>query len=74
MDVVGYDVGVVGELFIADSALAVLGDDLPVPQLSHFRVRADLPISARVMRIVDATDSPLPHLALLWDCFPAASE
>ncbi len=36
MDVVGYDVGVVGELFIADSALAVLGDDLPVPQLSHF--------------------------------------
>jgi hypothetical protein len=61
IDVVGYDVAVVGELFIADSALTVLGHNLLVHQLSHFRVRADLSISSWVVGIVDATDSHLPR-------------
>jgi hypothetical protein len=61
IDVVGDDVAVVGELFIADSALAVLGYNLLVHQLSHFRVRADLSVSSWVVGIVDATDSHLPR-------------
>ena len=61
---VGHDVGVFGELLLADSAFAVLGDDLPVQQLSHFRVRADFAVSPRVMGIVNATDSHLARLFL----------
>ncbi len=61
IDVVGYDVRVVGELFIADTAFASLGHNLLVQQLPHFRIRADLSIPSRVLGIVDATYS---HLAL----------
>jgi len=38
IDMVGHDVAIVGELFMADGALAVLGHDLVVHQLSHLRV------------------------------------
>lgn len=37
-DVVGDDVAVVGELFFADAANPVLGNDLPAEQLAHFAV------------------------------------
>ena len=73
-DVVGYDVAVVGEPFLADSALAALGQNLPVHQLPHLGVRADLPISARVLGIVDATDSQLALASFSRDRFPAAAE
>jgi hypothetical protein len=74
IDVIGYDVAVVAELFIAENALAVLGHNLLVQQLSHFRIRADLPISARVLGIVDATDSHLSLASFFWDRFSAAAE
>ena len=64
IDVVGDNVGVVGELFIADTAFAFLGHNLLIQQLSHFRIGADLPISARVLGIVNAPDSHLPHAFL----------
>ena len=71
---VGYDVAVVGELFIADCALAVLGENLLVQQLSHFRIRADLPVPSRVLGIVDAADSQLPLPRFSRDRFSAAAE
>jgi hypothetical protein len=48
-DMVGYDVAVVCELFMADGALAFLGKNLPVKKLSHFRIRAYFPLS-KLMR------------------------
>jgi hypothetical protein len=35
MNVVRYDVTVISELLLADAAFAVLGDDLPIKELSH---------------------------------------
>jgi hypothetical protein len=49
IDVVGHNVAVVRELFIADGALAFLDKNLPVKQLSHFRIRAYFPITVRVI-------------------------
>jgi hypothetical protein len=74
IDVVGYDVGVVGELFIADTAFAVLGHNLSVHQLTHLRVRADLSIPAGMMGIVNATDSQLALASFSRDRFSAAAE
>jgi hypothetical protein len=74
INVVGDDVGVIGELFMADTALAALGHNLLVHQLSHFRVRADLAIAARVIRIVDPADSQLPLASFSRDRFSAAAE
>jgi len=45
MDVVGHHVAVVGQLFIAEGAYALLGDNLPIEKFSHFAVRADFPVS-----------------------------
>lgn len=74
IDVIGHNVGVVGELFVAESTLAVLAHDLLVQQFSHFRVRTDLPISSWVVGIVDATDSKLALASFSRDRFPAAAE
>jgi hypothetical protein len=74
IDVVGHNVAVVRELFIADGAPAFLGKNLPVKQLSHFRIRAYLPITARVMGIVDPTDSQLALASFCWDRLSAAAE
>jgi hypothetical protein len=74
MDVVGHNVAVVRKLFIADGALAFLGKNLPVHQLPHFAVRADLPISAGMMGIVDAADSQLALASFFRDRFSAAAE
>ena len=71
---VRYDVAVVGELFIADTALAVLGHNLLVHELSHFRIRADLSVSPRMVGIIDATDSQLALAPHSRDRFPAAAE
>jgi len=73
-DMVGYDVAVICELFMADTALAALGQNLLIHQLPHLGVRADLPISARVLGIVDATDSKLALASFSRDRFPAAAE
>ena len=71
---VGHHVAVVGELFIAEGAYAALGDNLLVHQLSHFRVRADLAITSRVMGIVDPAYSQLALASFSRDRFPAAAE
>ena len=73
-DVVGHDVAVVGELFIEDSALAVLGHNLLVHQLLHFRVRTDLAISTWVMGIVYPADSRLALASFSRDRFSATAE
>ena len=74
IDMVGYDVGIVGELFFADRALAVLGNDFFIQELSHFRIRADLPVSSRVLEIIDSTHSHLALTLLSRDRLPAAAE
>lgn len=73
IDVVGHNVAVVRELFIADGALAFLGKNLPVKKLSHFRIRAYLPITARVMEIVNAADTHLALPLLSRDCLSATA-
>jgi hypothetical protein len=73
-DVVGYDVVVVRELFVAESTLTFLGHNLLVQQLSHLRIRADLAITAWVMGIVDAADSQLTLESFSRDRFSAAAE
>ena len=71
---VGDHVAVIGELLFADAADAVLRDDFPVEQLAHLPVRAEFPVSAGVLRIVDAPDAHLVLTSSLWDCLPATAE
>ena len=59
MDVIGHDVVVVGEGFVADGALSVLLDDLPVEQLPHLRVGTELAVPSRMMGIVDPLHAQL---------------
>ena len=74
INVVGDYVGVIGELLVAEGAYAILRSNLSVHQLTHLRVRADLTIAARVIRIVDPADSQLPLASFSRDRFPAAAE
>jgi hypothetical protein len=60
MDVIGHDVVVVGEGFLADGALSALLDDLAIEQLSHLRVGTELAVSSRVIRVFDTLHSQLP--------------
>jgi hypothetical protein len=62
---VRHDVAVVGEPLFAEGADAILRRNLSVHQLSHFPVRADLPISSRVLGIVHEADSQLPRSSAL---------
>ena len=73
-DVVRYDVAVVGEPFFAEGADAILRHNLSVHQLPHLSIGTDLPISARVLGIVNAADSQLALAPLSRDCLPAAAE
>jgi len=54
---VGDDVGIVGEVLVANRADAALLSDLAVHQVSHFGGRSQLPISPRVMRIFNSLNS-----------------
>ena len=74
IDVVLNDVAVVGKLFIADGTLTVLDHDLLVQQLPHFHIRSNLPISSRMVVIVDPADSQLALASFSRDRFPAAPE
>jgi hypothetical protein len=73
-DVVRNDVVIIRKQTVAESASTVLGDDLPVHELPHFRIGTDLPVPARVLGIVDAADSHLPPSSVLWYHFPAAAK
>jgi len=72
-DVVGDEIAVVGELLLADTANAVLGNDLSVEEFAHLSVGAQFTVSAGVLGIVDAAHAHLALTACLWDCFPAAA-
>jgi len=72
--VTGDDVAIVGELLFANTADAVLGDDLPVEQLPHFPVRAQLSIPAGMLRIVDALHTKLAFASSRPDNLPATAE
>jgi len=72
-DVIGDDVAVFGELLLTDAANAVLSNDLPIEQLAHLPVGAQLAVSARVLEILDAPDTNLALTYFLWDCLSPAA-
>src|ERR1700733_10810685 len=72
ISVVGYDVVVIGELFIADGAFSVLLDNLPIQQFPHFSRRSEFPISPRMMRIINASN-PRLQSARIGRLFTAAA-
>jgi len=51
INVVGHDVVVVGEGFLADGALSALFEDLAIEQLPHLRVGTEFAVSSRMMRV-----------------------
>lgn len=57
--VVWHDVVVVRELTMADCAYSVLFRNFPLQKFPHFRGRPEFPISPRVMRIFDASNTRL---------------
>ena len=71
---VGDDVAVVGECFLAEGAYAILGDDLPVEEFPHFAVGTEFPVSPGMMRIFNAPNAHLALASFSWDCFSAAAE
>jgi hypothetical protein len=73
-DVVGDDIAVVGERFLAEGAYAILQSNLPVEELPHFAVGAEFPVSPGMMRIFNAPNAHLARPFLSWDCFSAAAE
>jgi hypothetical protein len=72
-DMVGDDVAVTGELLFADAADAVLSDDLPIEQLPHLPVGAQLAVSARVLGIVNESHAQLSLTPFFWDSLPATA-
>jgi hypothetical protein len=50
-----------------------LGNDLPVHQVPHLGVRADLPVAARVLRIINATYAHLAYTPFSRDWSPSAA-
>jgi hypothetical protein len=73
MDVVGDHVAIVGELFLAEGADALLVDDLPVEELPHLAVRAKFPVSPGVMLILDAPNAHLALALFSWDYLSSAA-
>ena len=72
--VVRHDVVIVAELFVADRALSVLFDDLPVQELAHLGRGPQFPISPRVMRIFNAPHSQSHQSAFFPDLLTATAE
>ena len=70
---VGNDVAVLGEFLFADTANAILGNDLPVEQLAHLPVGAQLAVSAGMLGIVDSPDTQLMLTFFFRDCLPPAT-
>lgn len=54
---IGHDIVVVREFFMANCAYSVLFDDLAIEQLAHFPRRAQFPVSPRVVRVLDSPNS-----------------
>jgi hypothetical protein len=70
---VGNDIVVVRELFVADCTFPVLFDDLPVQESPHFCWRPEFAISSGMVRIVNALNTQ-PHSTFLPNLFPAAAK
>jgi len=71
---VGHNVTIVGEPFLAECAEAILCSDLLVEELPHLTVRAEFPVSPGMMRIFNAPDAHLARPFLSRDRFSAAAE
>jgi hypothetical protein len=74
IDVIRNDVVIVRELSFAESAHPVLSRDLSVHQHAHLGIRTDFPISAGVLRIVNAADAHLARSPFPWYCLSSAAE
>jgi hypothetical protein len=70
---VGNNIGVIGERFIADCADAFLFDDLAVHELAHLSPRSQLAIPPRVVRVIDAANAQ-PAWMSFSHMLPAATE
>jgi hypothetical protein len=57
INVVGYDVAIVGERHLANGALPVLLDYFSIEQFPHFRFGAKLAVSTRMVRVFDTLHS-----------------
>jgi hypothetical protein len=57
--VVWNDIVVVGELFVADCAYALLIGDFPLQKFPHFGGGSEFAISPRMMRIFNASNTGL---------------
>ena len=73
VNMVQYNVAIVGGPCLAESAEAILCSDLPVEEFSHFTVGAEFPVSLGMMRIFNAPNAHLACLVLSRDCSSAAS-
>ncbi len=73
VNVVGYYVAVVGELFFAESTRTILHCDLPVEEFPHFAVRAEFPVSPGMMLIFNAPNAYLALAFFFWDCLSSTA-
>jgi hypothetical protein len=74
MDMIGYDVGVLGEFLLTKGANALLCHDLPVKQFPHFAIRAEFPVPPGMMRILNAPNTHLVLASFSRDCLSSAAE
>ena len=74
MDVVGNNVGVLGELLLAQSADALLGDNILVEELPHFAIGAEFPVSPGMLQVLYATDAHLAPAPFSWNGLSSAAE
>ena len=73
LDVVGHNLVVIREGFVADCALPFLLGDLPVEQLPHLGRRPEFAIPFGVVRIFDAPNTKLKS-AFFPSLLPTAAE
>ena len=73
VDMVGHDVVVIGELQMAERAFPALVDDLAVEQISHFCVRAEFPVSPRMIGVFNPLHTKLIHFSDTRDWLPATA-
>jgi hypothetical protein len=67
---VGDNIGIIGEVLVANCAYAALFSDLAVHYFPHLRRGSQFPISARMMRIINPLN-PKPDQLGLRKLFPA---
>jgi hypothetical protein len=73
VDVIGNDVVVAGELYMAKCALRALFDNLAVQQPPHLCVGTEFPVSPRMMGVFNPPYAQLIHLSDPWDWLPATA-